>query len=235
MFRADTGSPIPAPRLREMLRGSIKSADDAPASLNEAEARMNNYMRKFIHIRAYSLPHLLAVLLHAPNGFPPEETNLLVIDSVSAPFNAYFPNTTELNSRLSPGGITDDQQHQWLRHRKLNIATDMATQLMKLAAARNLAVLLINQANTKARGLPHPILYPALGGWPWEKAIHSRVVLYRDWLPVEVQVSIDGCPVRRMRFAEVTKKAGKALSRRRDENFTPFVIITVSPAMPKRK
>jgi hypothetical protein len=230
----DTGSPIPQPRLKAMLTGSVKLAADEPSlSSSQLEEKIHDCMRRFSHFRAQSLPHLLALLLRPPPGFPPDGTSLLVVDSVSAPFPSYFPNATELKSKLEQGTIADKQQLQWLLNRKWNVTGDMANQLVKLAAARRIAVLLLNQTHTKIRGQPRATLYPALAGGSWETCIHTRVVLYRDWPPEEVvEGEIIGADIRDVlkyvRFAEVMKRAGKALPVRMDDNIIPFLIESVS-------
>ncbi|KAJ5501906.1 hypothetical protein N7463_004780 [Penicillium fimorum] len=170
----DTGCPLPSPRLEEM---SV-SLDD------------------FIYFRAHTLPHLIALLARPPKGFPPSETNLIVVDSVSNLFPAYFPSAQELKDQLAEGKITDKAHLQWLLNRKWNIASEIATHLAKLAA-RNIAVLAINQSHTKIKGQSHAALQPLLSGSAWEASVQTRIAVYRD-LPDE-------------RVAEVEKCAGKPL------------------------
>lgn len=149
-----------------------------------------------IYFRAPTLPHFLSLILHPPKGFPPDDTFLIVIDSVSLLFPCYFPNAVELKDRLAQGKITDKAQLQWLLNRKWNVAGELATHLARLAA-RNIAVLAINQAHTKIKGQPRATLHPLLAGATWENTVQTRIVLYRD-LPDE-------------RFAEITKRAGKSV------------------------
>lgn len=227
-FTKDTGSPIPQPRLKAMLTGSIKHATDETLSSSQLEEKVHDCMGRFSHFRAQSLPHLLALLLRPPPSFPPEGTSLLVVDSVSGPFSAYFPNATELRSRLTQGRIADNQQLQWLLNRKWNVTSDMANQLVKLAAARRLAVVLLNQTHTKIKGQPRATLYPALAGGSWETCIHTRIVLYRDWPPEEGSDAADRDILKYVRFAEVMKRDGKVLTVRTDDNIIPFLIESVS-------
>jgi len=185
----------------------------------------DDYMKRFIHLSAHSLPRLLALLLHPPTGFPPEDTSLLVVDSISPPFLSYFPQTTELKSKFDQQKVTDNQQLQWLLNRRRNILNELVSHLLKLAASRRLAVLLLNQTHTKVRGLARPTLYPALAG-PWETNVHTRILLYRDWLPTGPQATGNGRVVNSPRIAEVTKKGGKALLDRTEENIVLFFIET---------
>ncbi|KAK4867200.1 hypothetical protein LT330_000710 [Penicillium expansum] len=183
----DTGSPLPSPRLEEM---SVNLDD-------------------FVYFRAHTLAHLIALLARPPKGFPPPETNLIVVDSVSNLFPAYFPSAQELKDQLAEGKITDKAHLQWLLNRKWNIASELATHLAKLAA-RNIAVLAINQSHTKIKPQSHAVLQPLLSGSAWEASVQTRIAVYRD-LPDE-------------RFVEVEKRAGKPLPEQAEELLVAFRI-----------
>lgn len=170
---------------------------------------MSPDLEKVIYFRAPTLPHLLALLMRPPKGFPPENTSLIVVDSVSSLFPSYFPNAAELKDRLAQGKITDKAQLQWLLNRKWNVASELATHLARLAA-RNIAVLAINQTHTKIKGQPRATLQPVLAGGAWETNVQTRIVLYRD-LPDA-------------RFAEITKRAGRTLPVRMPELIVSFCI-----------
>lgn len=183
---ADTGPPLPAHRLN-------------PCSTLE----------NIIYFRAPTLPHLLALLMRPPKSFPPDETSFLVIDSISSHFPAYFPNAAELKDQLSKGKISDKSQLQWLLNRKWNVASDLATHLSRLAA-RNIAILAINQVHTKIKNQPRATLHPILSGGAWESTVHTRLVVYRD-LPDA-------------RFVEITKRAGRTVTVRLPEFIVAFKI-----------
>ncbi|KAH1357595.1 hypothetical protein KXV70_004149 [Aspergillus fumigatus] len=210
----DTTSPLPKLRLKSML---MQNRDTAKSS-DTPEQLMGN----LIYFRAQSLPHLLALLLHPPQGFPPENTKLLVVDSVSGPFPSYFLSPSELKSRLAQAKITDKSQIHWLMNRRWNVTSELANQLMKLAASRRMAVLIINQTHTKIKGLPRATLSPLLAGGAWENTVHTRIVLYRDLPAVDEEES--EMASRSLRYAEVLKRDGKALTVRSNENIVPFTI-----------
>ncbi|OJJ42711.1 hypothetical protein ASPZODRAFT_137099 [Penicilliopsis zonata CBS 506.65] len=193
----DTSSPLPTARLKSML--DTTGAD-----------RLSYY-------RTPSLPHLLALLLHPPARFPPPDTALLVVDSVSAPFPGYFANPTELKARRDQGKIPDKAQFPWLMNRKWNVTGDLANQLARLAAAHHRAVLVITQTHTKIRGLPRATLYPVLAGGAWESAVSTRMVLYGDLL-------VHAGRRQRLRCAEMLKRGGRAISARREEDRVSFTI-----------
>lgn len=170
---------------------------------------MTPSLNDVIYFRTPTLPHLLALLMHPPKPFPPENTSLLILDSVSSLFPAYFPNAAELKSRLDQGKITDKQQLQWLLNRKWNVTSDLATHLARLAA-RGIAVLVINQTHTKIKGQPRATLHPSVAGQTWESSVSSRLVMYRD-LPDA-------------RFVEVVKRNGRTLAQRMPELIVSFGI-----------
>ncbi|KAB8234122.1 uncharacterized protein BDW43DRAFT_63193 [Aspergillus alliaceus] len=207
----DTGSPLPKVRLASMLKQSLDAtSSDTP----------EDPIKNLIYFHAKSLPHLLALLVRPPNGFPPRDAKLLVIDSISALFPSYFPNPSEFKSRLPQSGVTDKTQIQWLMNRKWNVTSDLGNQLVKLAAIHSLAVLLVNQTHTRIKGQPRATLCPVLAGGTWENSVYTRIVIFRDFLPED-----DG-DSKGVRFAEVMKRAGKALTLRLDENIVPFKIET---------
>ena len=183
----DTGPPLPTPRLK----------------------RISTELDNLVYFRASTLPHLLALLAHPPAGFPPSETYLLVVDSVSSLFPSYFSNPAELKERLTQGKIADKAQLQWLLNRKWNVSSELGNHLARLAA-RNIAVLAINQTHTKIKGLPRATLHPYLAGGGWESNVQTRMVMYRD-LP-------------NARFVEVTKRGGRLLPARTIDLIVPFGI-----------
>lgn len=170
----DTGFPLPSPRREEM-------------SLN---------VKDFVHFQAQTLPHLIALLMRPPMGFPPPGTNLIVIDSVSSFFTSYFPTAAELKEELAEGKLVDKAHLQWLLGRKPNIANDLGTHLARLAA-KNIAVLAINQSQTKIKEEREATLLPVLAGGAWEKTVQTRLAVYRA-LPDD-------------RFVEIEKLSGKPL------------------------
>ncbi|KAL4865381.1 hypothetical protein BDV12DRAFT_150510 [Aspergillus spectabilis] len=208
----DTGPPLPRVRLREILHKSSQHSE----SSRTPEELVNN----LAYIRAQSLPHLLALLLHTPANFPPQDCNLLVLDSASGPFPSYFPNPTELKARLAQSKIIDKSQVPWLMNRNSNVTSDFANQLTKLATTHQIAVLAINQTRTRIKGQLRATLCPILSGGPWESSISTRIALYRDfWTTEEGDVG-------NYRFAEVMKRSGRLLAMRLEEHIIPFAIET---------
>lgn len=225
----DTMSPLPGPRLKKMLRKALLDSRDSTDSTDQTETSEEDLTQNLIYFRTPSLPHLLALLLRPPKGFPPDDTALLVVDSISGLFPSYLPNPTELRARFAQSNITDRSQTQWLMNRRWNITSDLANQLMKLATTRRLAVLVTNQTHTKIRGQPRATLCPVLAGGSWESNISTRVVLYRDFLTVfgDDDGGMHSTLLTNVRFAEIMKRSGKTLALRLEDNIIPFIIESV--------
>ncbi|KAJ5953519.1 hypothetical protein N7454_000415 [Penicillium verhagenii] len=185
----DTSSPIPMGRLKAMTP--------------------SEFLPNLIHMRTPTLPHLMAVLAHPPNGFPPQGTDVIIVDSVSSVFPPYFINASELKDRHAKGKITDKLQLQFLLNRRWNVTSELASHLAALSN-RGMAVLAINQTHTKIKGLPRATLQPLLSSGGWDKIVLSRIVMYRDF------------PDRR--YMEITKRGGKWFPVRMSETVISFEI-----------
>ncbi|KAI9037401.1 uncharacterized protein KD926_000364 [Aspergillus affinis] len=235
----DTGSPIPKTRLRDFLTSRTPSSSSpypSPSNTNP----IPNLSQNLLYIHTRTLPHLLSLLYHPPSSFPPPNITLLVIDSISAPFQPYYPAPSDLKARLSTTR-TDKSQVSWLLNRKWSVTSDLAAQLSKLASTHHMAVLALNQIHTRIKGLPQATLTPVVAGGGWEAGVFARVGLYRDFVREgsQYQGRYSGgeeeeeeggqgqttSRLRRVRFAEVMKRNGKAVMVRREEDtVVPFLI-----------
>ena len=69
----------------------------------------------------------------------------------------------------------------WASGRRWAVISDLVAGLAKLAALRNLAVLVINQTVARVRPDTGAILLPAISSNTWDNGIQNRILLYRDW------------------------------------------------------
>lgn len=84
MSVADTAGPVNPGRVREVLRKDGVLSDDVFEAPGTGAPRIT-------HLCPRSVAHLLALLAHPlPAPFPPADTGLIVLDSVSALFGAEF-------------------------------------------------------------------------------------------------------------------------------------------------
>ncbi|KAL8756144.1 MAG: hypothetical protein Q9184_004586 [Pyrenodesmia sp. 2 TL-2023] len=136
------------------------------------------WIGNFHHLIAPTLPHLLALLLHSTSSFPPRGTSLLVVDSISTPFNHAFAQTNGHDGRI-PGKKTDVAQ--WAAGRRWAVMGDLISAIAKLAATRNMAVIITSQTTTKLKLETAAALQPAMVGTAWDNGINCRILLFRDW------------------------------------------------------
>ncbi|MCJ1368090.1 hypothetical protein MMC16_007229 [Acarospora aff. strigata] len=170
---------------------------------------MNELLEKLHHFIAPTLPHLLALLLHPSKNTPPEKTGLIVVDAVSTLFATAFPRATDdLGGKQTMGKLKDTKL--WAANRRSSVMGDLVSKLSKVAVTRNIAILLLNQTNTKVRADTGALLRPAISGPIWEAGISCRIVLFRDWplyrASIERQEVVD--QVEEVRYAGVLKAGG---------------------------
>ena len=131
------------------------------------------------HFCTPTLPHLLALLAHPSESFPPADASLIVIDTISSLFTQAFPRRLDDSSKTS---APMKRNVQWASGRRWAVMNDIVTKIGKLAATRNIAILLASQMTTKIRSDTGASLYPATSGATWDNAIGNRLVIFRDWL-----------------------------------------------------
>ncbi len=206
----DTGAPIPGPRFQEMLqsyRGVAAGSD--PASSPPIPRSLNDLLEKFTHFNIHTLPHLLVLFLHPTPRFPPQDTALIIIDNVSAPFATAFPRPTPAsspfnNANLKTSGdgggggnsgslsLARKNRLQWAANRKWTVAGDLA-----------------------------------LAGAAWEVAVANRLVLWRDFAPYHASKGEGtSCIAPSLRFAQAVKVGGRLRPGGRGDA-VPFSIETV--------
>lgn len=167
-----------ARRLKNSLVDHQQQSGQEPQDAMAASFVDDCLEHKFHHFTAPTLPHLLALLIHPTPSFPPKGTTLLVVDSVSIAFNHAFAQSNRHDERL-PGRKSDVAQ--WASGRRWAVMGDLISAVAKLAATRNMAVLLINQTTIKLKVESAAWLQPAMTGAAWDAGIHCRILLFRDW------------------------------------------------------
>ena len=164
-------------------------------------------LESFHHFTAPTLPHLLALVAHQSTSFPPSNTSLIVIDSISSLFALAFPKTLEGTYTQTP--VKKSDAAQWAASRRWVVMSDFISNISRLAATRNSAILLTSQTTTRIRCETGAVLHPAISGTAWDSGISTRVVLFRDWMfqATEAPTGQDEY-VPGMRFAGVIKAKG---------------------------
>ena len=146
---------------------------------------------------------MLALIVHSSVSFPPKGTSVIVLDTVSAPFeNAYL--------RATRSSSTADAA-KWASTRKFAVMSELINKLGKLAAVHNVAVLLTCQTSTKLRQGAPAILLPAISGHEWDAGISTQLCMFMDWLPKRphaIQRKETTGQVDRVRYLGVVKLSG---------------------------
>ena len=164
-------------RLKDILYGTFDTEENGKSNTVFVE----EYLERFHHFTTPSLPYLLALLTHETPGFSPEETNLIVVDSISTLFALAFPRTAENASSQQTSVKQGDAAH-WASGRRWAVMGDLISKISRLAATKNIAVLLTSQMTTRIRSETGAVLHPSISGTAWETGISARIVIFRDWM-----------------------------------------------------
>ena len=176
----DTGKPLVGSRLDDLISSPPSPSDKDFQSPLPITGSTNELLKRLHYFFTPTLPHLLALLAHSSPSFPPDRTSLIVVDAVSPLFARAFPRGIEdLDGNQGPGKKND--AFQWAASRRFSVMSDFLSRLCKLAAMKNIAVLLISQSTTKIRSESGAVLRPALSTRAWDAGISNRVVIFRDW------------------------------------------------------
>ncbi|KAH7121215.1 P-loop containing nucleoside triphosphate hydrolase protein [Dendryphion nanum] len=213
----DAGAPLVARRFNDILIAQcaghhVVSPPDVP--LDEMRSH-------FHHCTSPTLAHLLALFARPPSSFPPPNTSLIVIDSLSTLLdNAYPRNADDRTTR------NKNDQTRWAAGRKFAVINELVSTLARAAALHDIALLLTCQTITRIRGGSRAVLVPAISNAEWDNNISTRLVVFRDWPAGQGKWSdADVEKLQRARFVGVIKRNGVTLV---DEggvgNVVPFVV-----------
>lgn len=230
----DAAAPLALRRFNEILVASWSSSQEGPRSGHNVSSSppkrsLDEVKSHFHHFTCPTLAHLLALIVHPPSSFPPPNTSLIVIDSLSTLFdNAYPRNADDRRAR------NRNDQSRWAAGRKFAVMNEVVSRLGRIASLHDIAVLLSCQTITRIREGSRATLVPAISGTEWDSGISTRLVLFRDWVPGQGKWNdADSNRLRRARFAGLVKVNGVISA---DEggvgNVVPFTIEGVSHLLP---
>jgi hypothetical protein len=207
------------------LRGTGVDVPPSP------ELSLDELQSHFHHYTSPTLAHLLALFVQKPYSFPPPNTCLIVIDSLSTLFdNAYPRSSDDRTSR------NKNDQTRWAAGRKFAVMNELISKLTNVAAMHDVALLITSQPITRIRGSSRAVLIPAISGVEWENGISTRLVLFRDWVPGQGKWSdADADRLRKVRFIGVIKADGVTIAEEGGVgNVVPFAIESVSQFATRR-
>ncbi|PQE27817.1 hypothetical protein CJF32_00010134 [Rutstroemia sp. NJR-2017a WRK4] len=162
----DASHPLPGFRFAQVLASCSRSGEthDYP-----------DLVKNFHHFSTPTLAHLLGLFAHPDTQFPPKDTSLVIIDSLSTLIDTAFPRNVNPTSTMKNQGVPNPTS------RKPPLLQYLITSLQKLAETRNIAILIFSQCVTKMRSGLAAALVPAVANPAWETGLWCRVVLFRDW------------------------------------------------------
>ena len=259
----DTGAPLPGPRLRDIVESNNDSASGGKAhTTTQCKQPPDKLLENLAHLNVNTLPHLLALFLHPPAGkFPPDGASLIVIDNLSTLLATAFPRKLSVNNTINNSAAirTDSRPNhlqanstrkarlQWSANRKWTVISDLAAAMAKLAAVRDVAILIVNQFATSLKGVTRAVLKPAITGSGWEDSVHNQLLLWRDFAPVSftsvgvkhgsADLPISASKVKRLRYVMLGRRSRKERGGplhgfgSSSTDAVPFIIVKVSLSM----
>lgn len=217
----NTGSAVPLSRVNDFVEGYKLPKGEEPPSSPPHQRSKSEILEKFDCIDALTLPRLITVFLHPTETFPPAQAALIVVDDLSNIIHGSFPKSKGKAANATSNGVRD-KQAQKAAGRKWSVLADLATAMSRLAAMRNVAILVVNQTATSLSRGEKARLKPGLTSPQWNLVVQTRILLYRDFVSPEKGEGLPASITHHIRFAEVAKLNGKE----RDYGYYPtsFVI-----------
>ncbi|KAF2019368.1 P-loop containing nucleoside triphosphate hydrolase protein [Aaosphaeria arxii CBS 175.79] len=207
----DAGAPLVPQRFNDVLFADEqvqRSQNLGGTDASPPEVQLDELRSHFHHCTSPSLAHLLALFVRTPSSFPPPNTSLIVIDSLSTLLdNAYPRNPDDRAARPK------NDQARWAAGRKFPVMNELISALCRVAALHDIALLFTCQTITRIRAGSRALLVPSISGAEWESGISTRLVLFRDWVPGQGKwCDADAERLRRARFVGVIKANGVTLA-----------------------
>ncbi|KAH0536144.1 hypothetical protein FGG08_006966 [Glutinoglossum americanum] len=226
----DTSFALPGPRLQEILTAAINPSLKASQPSQLLDQSLQDLLDNFHHFNAPTLSHILALLLHPAPSFPPMKTGLIVVDAISTLFGSEFPRLTGEGGRGCKDNETllkrKNDHSQWLSSRKWAVIGDFISKIGRLAAVRDVAILLISQTKMKVQTGAGAVLLSSISSSVWDVNIANQIFLFRDNPPQtrdgegEEKALNSG----KLRFAGVLRSRGVVSSDGVLGRVVPFVI-----------
>lgn len=217
----NTGSPLVVERLDEINAAYTSPPDhDPPSSPPQDTVTGAMLDDRFDYLEATSLPRLLTLFLHPTHDLPTRETCLIVIDDFSNLILGSFFTDPKTIKPTAPVALQEKLAKR-AAGKRFQIIENLAAAMSKLAALRNLAIVVLTSTTTNLKtGEQRGVLTPALASQAWESAVHTRIMLYRDFPPEDLDPDALNQLESGLRYADIQKLARKDVYTRP----VPFII-----------
>ncbi|KAI1779632.1 P-loop containing nucleoside triphosphate hydrolase protein [Hypoxylon cercidicola] len=180
--------PVSPDRLRDVIT-SAQHSSPTSASASSVPDQAEN----LLYFLAPTLAHLIGLICKPTASSIPGNTSLIVIDALSSLVNYAYPKKFE--ARRTPKGPGPSA-------RRLQVFQFLISTLQKLAATRDICVVVLSQCASRMQFEHGATLIPAMNAHTWEQGIATRLVLFRDWI-------IKNNTVHSVYFAGIQKLNGK--------------------------
>ncbi|KAH9897250.1 P-loop containing nucleoside triphosphate hydrolase protein [Xylariomycetidae sp. FL2044] len=187
--------PVCGLRLREAISSAPKQS-----SQNESATADLDLGNDMLHFTTPTLAHLIALLCKPTAASIPDNTSLIVIDTLSSLVNQAYPRNPEAKqtmkgtdsrnalyfhprsnfTNLSPSIVPGPGPGPLVR--RFQVLQFVMSALQKLAATRDLVIVILSQCATRMQAERGATLIPAINAGTWEQGVATRLVLFRDWI-----------------------------------------------------
>lgn len=231
----NTGSPLIEKRLHEILEASQlrDETNQSSSPFDPGDIGTEPLLdEKFMYLEAYTLPRLLGLFLHPTRSLPSPKTCLIVVDDLSNLLLGSFSRNPKILKPAAPAAVREKMEKR-AAGKRFQIIESLASAMSKTAALKNLAVLVLTSATMNLKSGQKATLKPALSSQAWDTAVHTRIMLYRDFADEQQEAEIAQVEARGLRYADAQRLARKEVYR----SPVPFVILPgglhpLTPAIP---
>lgn len=229
----DTSSNLVRSRLFELIWKQRAPSNEESATANPLQSQFTEediLGGRLNYLRVNSLPHLLALVVHPLPSFPQSNTALVVIDGLANLILSQASPAPSINNSNRTAEHGDTLMKKAAARRK-TLSSSVAVGLSKLAAAKNIAVVILEGVSSVRKDGQKAILQPSLSSPQWNFQISTRIALYRNFWPdldvknlsneqrkQEIEIRDHG-----LRIAEIEKLGKKEVQ----TNIVKFIITTV--------
>lgn len=203
----NTGCPLVERRLEELITSYKPPPNsDLPSSPPEPLDLETLLDEKFTYLDAHTLARLLTVFLHPPPTLLSPKTRLIVVDDLSNILLSALSRSPKSLNTSAPNAVKNKLEKQATSVR-FQMIESLGAAMSKMAALRNVAILVLTNATTSFQSSKRATLKPALSSQVWDSSIHSRIMLYRDFADEAQLANAEYERSLALRYAEVRRVA----------------------------
>jgi hypothetical protein len=159
--------------------------------------------------------------MHPTRTLPSPKTGVIVVDDLSNLLLGSFSRNPKSLKAAAPAAIKEKLEKR-AAGRRFQIIESLGAAMSKMATLQNMAILVLSNATISLKGGQKATLKPALSSQAWDTAIHTRIMLFRDFPDDDQGAQLSKLETNALRYAEVQRLARKEVYKLP----VPFVILT---------